>query len=326
MIQNPETPYAHLDPGMILDAIESIHFKCSGSLLALNSYENRVYQIGIEDEAPIIAKFYRPNRWTDAAILEEHQFAQELMSLEIPVIAPLVINQKTLHHFREFRFAVFPRKGGRALELDNYEQVEWMGRFVGRLHAVSATRTFKHRMKIDIEHYGYIPYQFLMKNHFIPEHLQTNYAFVVEAILKKIAEIFKSIEPVRLIRLHGDCHAGNVLWNAEGPQIVDLDDCLTGPAIQDIWMLLSGDQDHVHYQLEQILEGYQQFFDFNYRELKLIEPLRTLRMIMYSGWLAARWNDPAFHVSFPWFNTGFYWQEQLQHLNEQLQLLMQIET
>lgn len=324
MTQNSDIPYSTLSPDLILDAIESIHFKCSGSLLALNSYENRVYQIGIEDEEPLIAKFYRPMRWSDAAILEEHQFALELMALEIPVIAPLSVENKTLHRFKDFRFAVFPRKGGRPLELDNLDQLEWMGRFIGRLHAVSKTRSFKHRIKIDVKNYGYTPYQFLMKNNFIPEHLQKNYSYTVERILQEIERIAKSIEPIQQIRLHGDCHAGNVLWNNSGPQIVDLDDCLTGPAIQDIWMLLSGNEDHIQHQLEYILSGYQQFADFNYRELKLIEPLRTLRMIMYSGWLAVRWNDPAFHISFPWFNTGFYWQEQLQHLNEQLNLLVEI--
>lgn len=325
MTQHSDIPYATLHPDLILDAIESVGFKCSGSLLALNSYENRVYQIGIDDAEPVIAKFYRPNRWTNNAILEEHQFALELSALEIPVIAPLSMNNQTLHIFKEFRFAIFPRKGGRPLELDNLDQLEWMGRFVGRLHAVSASRSFKYRGKIDIKNYGHTPYQFLMKNNFIPEHLQKNYSLTVEKILQELERIIKNAEPTRLIRLHGDCHAGNVLWNESGPQIVDLDDCLTGPAIQDIWMLLSGNEDQVQHQLERVLSGYHQFADFNYRELKLIEPLRTLRMMMYSGWLAARWNDPAFHVSFPWFNTGFYWQEQFQHLNEQLNLLCQID-
>lgn len=322
MIENNDVPYANLTPDLILDAIEQSGFRCSGGLLALNSYENRVYQIGIDDAEPVIAKFYRPNRWSDAAILEEHYFASELTEFELPIVAPLVMQERTLHHFKEFRFAIFPRKGGRALELDNLDQLEWMGRFVGRLHSVSKNRVFQHRIQISIKNYGYNPYYFLIKNNFIPDHLKKNYSTVVEAILKKIEEIFHAAEPVQQIRLHGDCHAGNVLWNNEGPQIVDLDDCLMGPAIQDIWMLLSGEEDQMHYQLDCILEGYQQFADFNYRELKLIEPLRTLRMIMYSGWLAVRWNDPAFQRSFPWFNTGFYWEEQLQHLDNQLELLV----
>lgn len=321
MTDTSHIPYAALEPDLILNAVESIGLPCSGSLLALNSYENRVYQIGIEDAEPVIAKFYRPGRWTDAAILEEHHFSNELVAHDIPVIPPLVIQDKTLHQFAGFRFAVFPRKGGRPLELDNLEQLEWMGRFIGRVHAVGACRSFQHRSVLSVESYGYVPYQFLIKNNFIPSHLIKDFSQITEAILKKTDDMFKSINSLSFIRLHGDCHAGNVLWSDSGLHIVDLDDCLTGPAIQDLWMLLSGDEDQINAQLECVLRGYKSFHDFDMRELILAEALRALRMIMYSGWLAARWNDPAFHMSFPWFNTGFYWQEQLQHLNEQLRIL-----
>lgn len=317
MNQNTATPYANLNPDLIMDAVDSIGFRCTGSLFALNSYENRVYQIGVEDQAPLIAKFYRPHRWSDDAILEEHQFAMELAEHEIPVVAPIISAGKTLHHFQDFRFALFPRKGGRPLELDNLDQLEWMGRFIGRLHATGATKPFQHRITLDVQQYGYNAYQFLLEHDFIPAYLKPNYCPVIESVLKQIEELFHLVGSVKHIRLHGDCHAGNVLWNDAGPQIVDLDDCLMGPAIQDIWMLLSGDRAAVALQQDLILEGYQEFYDFNYRELRLIEALRTLRMIHYSAWLAKRWEDPAFPLSFPWFNTARYWEEQIQHLAEQ---------
>ncbi|KTD30878.1 kinase [Legionella moravica] len=325
MNHDNQTPYEQLNPDMIWDAIESTGYKCTGSLLALNSYENRVYQIGIENAEPLIVKFYRPHRWSSDAILEEHQFALELAQHEIPVIAPLLINNKTLHYYDEFRFALFPRRGGRPLELDNDEHLEWMGRFIGRLHGVSACKSFQHRIQLQTRNYGHEPYEFLMKNHFIPEYMSSNYCRTVETALQKIDQIMSSIGQIELIRLHGDCHAGNVLWSESGPHIVDLDDCLMGPAVQDIWMLLSGDQKQMEVQLTKILEGYYEFYDFNPRERHLIEVLRTLRMLHYSGWLAKRWTDPAFPQSFPWFNTPVYWQNQLMNLNEQIELLDQIE-
>jgi Ser/Thr protein kinase RdoA (MazF antagonist) len=235
-LKNSNTPYSSLDPSLILDAIESVGLRCTGSLIALNSYENRVYQVGIEDNSPLIVKFYRPFRWNDEAIIEEHQFAIELAEHEIPVIPPIALtNGNTLHHYQDFRFALFPRKGGRALELDNLDHLEWMGRFIGRLHAVGACKPFQHRIKLNAETYGYTPYQFILENNFIPLELKHNFCFVMEAILPKIEECFRDAGSIEYIRLHGDCHAGNVLWSDAGPHIVDLDDCLSGPAIQDIW-------------------------------------------------------------------------------------------
>lgn len=322
MNSNNNTPYALLDPSLILDAIESLGYRCSGSLFALNSYENRVYQVGIEDQPPVIVKFYRPNRWSDAAILEEHQFAAELAVQEIPVIAPLALNTgTTLHHYQDFRLALFPRQGGRPLELDNLDHLEWMGRFIARLHATGACKPFQHRIRLDVQAYGYQPYQFLLEHNFIPDHLKQNYCTAAENVLQKVESLFAATGPVDILRLHGDCHAGNVLWNAAGPQIVDLDDCLMGPAIQDIWMLLSGNKEQVKIQLDRIMDGYCEFYDFNFREIRLVEALRSLRMMHYSAWLAKRWEDPAFPLNFPWFNTPRYWQEQLQNLNEQAFLL-----
>ncbi len=315
------TPYSNLDPDLILGAIESLGFHCTGSLIPLNSYENRVYQIGIEEKEPLVAKFYRPSRWSNEAIIEEHQFAHELMQLEIPVVAPIITNDETLHTHQGFRFALFPRKGGRALELDNVEHLEWMGRFLGRLHAVGACKSFQHRIKINTETYGYQPYQFLVTNHFIPIELEKNFCNTTETALQLIEQRFQEIDNLETIRLHGDCHAGNVLWRDTGPHIVDLDDCLTGPAIQDIWMLLSGNAHDTKLQLKHILQGYRQFHHFNPREIHLIEALRTLRMIHYSAWLAKRWEDPAFPINFPWFNTARYWENQLQHLREQVEVM-----
>lgn len=313
---NP-TPYSDLTPELILAAIESAGVQCTGSLIALNSYENRVYQIGVEDSLPIIAKFYRPARWSNEALLEEHQFAQELLDLEIPVVAPLNLNQNTLHHYQDYRFALFPRQGGRALELGNLDQLEWMGRFIGRMHAVSNSRVFQHRLQLTPETLGYQSYRFLIDNHFIPEYLTTKFCQIVEELLALIEKSFQKVKAAPSIRLHGDCHPGNVLWNDNGPQIVDLDDCMMGPAIQDIWMMLSGNEAEMRAQLDHFLDGYYQFFDFNPIEIRLIEPLRALRMLHYAAWLAKRWDDPAFPIHFPLFNTQNYWENLLYSLTEQ---------
>lgn len=316
-----KTPYANLDPHLILDAVESVGYICSGTFHPLNSYENRVYQIGIENALPVIAKFYRPQRWTDESILEEHQFAFELVQHEIPVVAPLTINGQSLHYFKNYRFALFRRWGGRALELDNLDQLEWMGRFIGRLHAVGASKPFSHRLQLSVQTYGYDSFHFLKNNHFIPDYLMINYCKTVETLLAKIDNIFQAHADIKQLRIHGDLHAGNVLWDGNGPHIVDLDDCMTGPAIQDIWMLLSGDKSQIEMQLKRILDGYCEFHDFDFRELQLIEALRSLRMLNHSAWLAKRWDDPAFPLNFPWFNTPRYWQEQVQHLQEQVDLI-----
>lgn len=315
-------PYADLEPSLILAAIESVGFQCNGSLLALNSYENRVYQVGMDDAPPVIAKFYRPHRWSNEAILEEHQFALELMANDIPVVAPIQMAEQTLHEYQGYRFAVFTRQGGRALELDNMEHLEWMGRFIGRLHAMGATKIFQHRLRLDVDTYGRGPYQFLIENNFIPTEIKANYCQLVDILLNNIEQAFAQSGPISYIRLHGDCHAGNVLWNNAGPQIVDLDDCLMGPAVQDIWMLLSGESEYeTRSQLDRILKGYEAFHDFNYAEYRLIEALRSLRMLHYSAWLAKRWTDPAFPPSFPWFNTLSYWKEHLFDIDKQVQKL-----
>jgi Ser/Thr protein kinase RdoA (MazF antagonist) len=311
------TPYAGLDPDTVIAAIESMGLPCDGHLLALNSYENRVYQVGIEDSAPVVAKFYRPGRWPDAAILEEHAFALELTEREIPVVAPLAWNGVTLHVHAGFRFAVYPRRGGRWPDLDEPEHREWMGRFIGRMHALGAVHPFQHRPELDIASFGVHPYRFLLEEGFIPGHVRDAYRTVVEDLLVSIEAAFERAGDYPRLRLHGDCHRGNILWTDAGPHFVDLDDCRMGPAVQDLWMLLDGDRSHMAMQLSDIVEGYDQFYDFRPRELNLIEALRTLRMIHYAGWLARRWEDPAFPRAFPWFGTTRYWEEHVLALREQ---------
>jgi Ser/Thr protein kinase RdoA (MazF antagonist) len=313
--------YAGLTPDTLLDAVDSCGFQTSGQFLALNSYENRVYQVGLDEDLPLIAKFYRPGRWSDEVILEEHGFALELAAEEIPVVAPLVIGDTSLHSHRGYRFALFPRQGGRWPELSLREDRLWMGRFIGRIHAIGSARAFQHRPTLDIDSFGTRSYRFLLEQGFIPVHIELAYRTLVEDLLQQVHGRFDSAGAVQQIRLHGDCHPGNVLWTDKGPHFVDLDDCRTGPAMQDLWMLISGSRDEMQAQLADIVEGYLQFHDLDYRELQLIEALRTLRIIHYAAWLARRWEDPAFPLAFPWFDSPRYWEEHILALREQAGLL-----
>ena len=315
------TPYATLTPDAVLNAVDSIGLHSDGRLLALNSYENRVYQIGIEENTPVVAKFYRPVRWPDAAILEEHAFTQELAEREIPVVAPLVVDGRSLHTYEGFRFTVYPRRGGRAPELDDPNTLEWMGRFIGRIHALGALKTFQHRPTLDIASFGTAPREFLLNNHWIPPDLDAAYRSVIDQALESVRHCYARAGAVASIRLHGDCHAGNVLWTDDGPHFVDFDDSRMGPAVQDLWMMLSGERADRTRQLADILAGYEDFCEFDPRELHLIEALRTLRLIHYSAWLAMRWEDPAFPIAFPWFNTQIYWQDRILELREQIALM-----
>ncbi|MEJ2566827.1 MAG: serine/threonine protein kinase [Gammaproteobacteria bacterium] len=314
--------YQSLDPHRILDAVEETGLRCDGHLHALNSYENRVYQLGLEDGGFVVAKFYRPGRWSDEGIREEHAFALELAEREIPVVAPLRDDHgETLHHYRGFRFSLYPRRGGRWPELDNPDNLLWLGRFIGRIHAVGAIEPFRHRPSLSIEHFGDDSYRYVLEHGFIPPELQLAYRSLAEDLLIQVRNCYARAGEVNFIRLHGDCHPGNILWTDGGPHFVDLDDCCMGPAIQDLWMLLSGDRRDMTIQLSDILEGYTEFFDFNPRELNLVEALRTLRMMHYSAWLARRCDDPAFKQAFTWFNTARYWEEQILALREQAALL-----
>lgn len=318
----PTAPYQDLTPDTILAAVEATGRRTDGTLLALNSYENRVYQIGIEDQPPLIAKFYRPGRWSDAAILEEHAFLAELAEAEIPVVAALTDDDgNTLLRHAGYRFSLFPRQGGRAPDLERPEQLQWLGRFLGRLHAVGAVRRFEHRGRIDVQTLGREPREFILNSRFLPPELAPRYREVTELLLAGVSRCFGRTADLHSIRLHGDCHPGNVLWTDAGPHFVDFDDCATGPAVQDLWMLLSGSREDMQIQLGHIMRGYQQFADFNVTELWVIEALRTLRLIHYAAWIARRWDDPAFPRAFPWFDAPRYWEEHIQVLREQLPLL-----
>ena len=319
------TPYSGLTPDTVLDALDTVGFRGDGRLQALNSYENRVYQVWLEDNTSVVTKFYRPGRWSDAAILEEHGFVQELAELEIPVVAPLDANGSTLATYRDFRFAVYPRRGGRPPELENRETLEWIGRFMGRIHAVGAIRPFAHRPALDIDSFGIEPRDWLLKHRFIPDELLGAWTAAVNLALDGVKRSYERAGDVKLIRLHGDCHSGNVLWSESrdqrGPHFVDFDDCRMGPAIQDLWMLLPSEREHMGTSLADVLAGYEDFFEFDTRELRLIEALRTLRLIHYSAWIARRWDDPAFPAAFPWFNTPRYWQDRILELKEQISLM-----
>jgi Ser/Thr protein kinase RdoA (MazF antagonist) len=311
-------PYAALTPEVVLDAVATLGLRPDGRLLALSSYENRVYQVWLDDAQPVVVKFYRPGRWSEAQIEEEHAFAHELASHEIPVVAPLHKAQVS-----SFVYAVYPRRGGRTPEFDNPQVLEWIGRFMGRIHAVGATKKFQHRESLTPVTFGREPREWLLKSSFIPAELLDAWKAVTEQALQMVDACYARAGDVKAIRLHGDCHAGNVLWTEDGPHFVDLDDARMGPAMQDLWMLLSGDRASMSRQLREVLRGYEQFAHLDRRELNLLEPLRTLRLLHYSAWIGRRWDDPAFPAAFPWFNTQRYWQDRILELREQIALMQE---
>jgi Ser/Thr protein kinase RdoA (MazF antagonist) len=334
-------PFETLTPDVVLDALASVGLYGDGRLQALSSYENRVYQVHLEDGQIVVAKFYRPGRWSEAQIQEEHDYAAELAAAEVPVVAPLRPAGASLHHHAGFVFAVSPRRGGRPPELDDDEVLEWIGRFLARLHTVGAARPFAHRPALDLPTFGQEPYDWLLAHHMVPLDVQSAWQKACRDALDLIAECADltgikgqndvEFSGVRQVRLHGDCHAGNILWTpvdapaaaGPGPHFVDLDDARMGPAVQDLWMLLSGERAQRTRQLSCLLDGYEQFRDFDRRELALIEPLRTLRLIHYSAWLARRWDDPAFPINFPWFGSSDYWQGQVQMLQDQIEAMQE---
>ncbi|MFZ3128131.1 MAG: serine/threonine protein kinase [Rhodoferax sp.] len=334
-------PFETLTPDVVLDALDSVGLRGDGRLTALSSYENRVYQVQLEDGSAVVAKFYRPARWSDVQIQEEHDFAAELMAAEIPAVGPLSLQGATLHHFGGFAFSVSPRRGGRPPELDDDEVLEWIGRFLARIHTVGARRPFASRPTLDLQTFGTEPMQWLLEHDKVPLDVQSTWTKACENAIKLIAthatltgttgQNEAKNEGIALLRLHGDCHPGNILWTpadatpaaGPGPHFVDLDDARMGPAVQDLWMLLSGDRAQRTRQLGTLVDGYEQFRSFDRRELALIEPLRTLRLIHYSAWLARRWDDPTFPVNFPWFGSSDYWQGQVQMLEEQMEAMQE---
>ena len=316
-VSNASTPYYSLDPDTVLQAVESTGLITDGRLLALNSYENRVYQVGIEEEMPVIAKFYRPGRWTDEQIQEEHDFSLEIAEAEIPLIAPDVIKHESLHRHKEFRFALFRRQGGHAPELEDRDTLLWLGRFIGRIHAIGRSRPFSCRPALTPERFGDDSITTILGGQWLPPHMETAFESLASDLMISIRNAYERAGNVHSIRLHGDCHPGNLLWR-DGPFFVDLDDCQSAPAIQDLWMLLSGDAIEMGQQLSDVIEGYRQFCSFDTRELQLIEALRTLRMLHHAAWLARRWEDPAFPAAFPWFDSSRYWEDLVLSLREQL--------
>jgi Ser/Thr protein kinase RdoA (MazF antagonist) len=330
------TPYADLDPDNILGAVESLGLRADGRVLALNSYENRVYRIGLEDGAPVVAKFYRPGRWTGSAIVEEHAFADELVAADLSVVAPLRFGRdadanaavartgrstaasgRSLHNYHGHRFALFPLRGGHAPEPGDKETLLHLGRVLGRLHAVGDDAKFAHRGRLDVDTHGHDPVDFLLDNDWLPDDIGENFATLADALLETIEDRFDALPDLHTLRLHGDCHPGNILWRDDQAHFVDLDDCLTGPAVQDLWML-AGRREDSGKPLRWLLEGYEEFRRFDRRELALIEPLRALRLLHFNGWIARRWQDPAFPVAFPMFEERRYWESVIGQMQEQL--------
>lgn len=320
-----DTPYAALGPDVVLDAVESLGYLSDMRIYPLNSYENRVYQVGIEGGEPLIAKFYRPHRWTDAQIHEEHQFSQQLADLDIPVVPPMELEGRTLFQYQArenvtYRFALYLRKGGQAPELDNDDNLYTLGKHIGRIHNLGKEARFAHRPELNLDTFGTASREFLLAHDVVPASLRESYATLTQHLLERCQTLFSQIE-YQPIRLHGDCHPGNILWRNDAPNFVDLDDARNGPAAQDLWMLLSGERERRTQQLSNLLDGYEEFCDFNRAELSLFEGLRTLRLMHYAAWLAKRWQDPAFPQAFPWFNTERYWAEHILELREQMSAL-----
>jgi Ser/Thr protein kinase RdoA (MazF antagonist) len=317
---DPVHAFAELRPDDILGPLEDLGFVSDGRFLALNSYENRVYRIGLEAGEPVVAKFYRPGRWSDEAILEEHRFTAELAEQEIPVVPPYERDGRTLHHTGPFRLAVFPCRGGRAPEPDSPDVLRQLGRLVARMHLQGETRAFAHRPRLDIDSFGFESRDYLVLHDFIPPDLVDAYEGVADHLLDNVAGCFERAGSVRELRLHGDFHPGNVLHDGEEFFIVDFDDVQSGPAVQDLWMFLSGGREEQTPQLAALLDGYEDFRRFDARELHLVEALRSLRIMHYAAWLARRWDDPAFQLAFPWFDTPRYWDEHILTLREQAAL------
>ncbi len=353
---SPDTPakpghaFEPLTPELVQDALAHVGLWGDGRMMALSSYENRVYQVHLDEpvqgHSAVVLKFYRPDRWSPAQIAEEHSFAAELVAADVPMVAPLALGGHTLHHLNGFDFSVSPRKGGRRPELDDFEVLEWVGRFMARLHAVGEQRPFEHRPALTVQTFALEPRDWLLGHHMVPLDMQSRW----EKALTTALDVLQAVAPgianypitasatgqlgdehsgtmgLTWLRLHGDCHPGNILWTPTdlpggGPHFVDLDDARTGPAVQDLWMLLSGDRAQQTVALSALIDGYEQFRPFDRRELVLIEPLRTLRQIHYSAWLARRWADPTFPLNFPWFGSSDYWAGQVHQLEEQAEAM-----
>jgi Ser/Thr protein kinase RdoA (MazF antagonist) len=315
--------FSALSPDLIIDGLESAGFVVDSGLLALNSYENRVYQFHDDNLVKYVTKFYRPQRWQLQQIKEEHDFSFELAEQELPIVAPLKVDGQSLFEYQGYHFAVFPCRGGRIFEVDNLDQLEWMGRFIARIHAVSSQHDFKYRPSFNSNEMLLQARETILSSNYVSKSLLTPFVTILDQVIAIATEQYLPVKQMREIRLHGDCHAGNILWRDEGPHFVDLDDCRSGPAIQDLWMMLSGDRQQQLLQLDTLLMGYEEFNTFENEQLILIESLRTMRVVNYMAWLCKRWQDPAFPQNFPWFNTEKYWEQQILMLKEQMSALQQ---
>ena len=321
-ITDPSLPFARLDPDRVIRAVEATGCRSDARVLALNSYENRVYQVGLEEAQPVVVKFYRPGRWSDAQILEEHVFTAELAELEIPAVPPLAdADGRTLHHDGDLRYAIYPRHGGRAPDVEDFDALAVFGRYLGRIHRVGALRTFTVRPDLSVAEFGHASRDFLLSTEFLPDELRPAYETVTADLLRRIEGDFPALDSCHWLRLHGDCHMGNVLWRDDIPHFVDFDDARNGPAIQDLWMLLSGERPQRTAQISEVLDGYSQFAEIDTRELVLIEPLRTLRIMHHAAWIGRRWEDPAFPRAFPFFANQRFWSEHILNLREQMSAL-----
>ena len=318
MTHSAPAPFDSLHPGAVFAAAESIGLQPSGRLFALNSYENRVYQLGEDDGTLWVLKFYRPARWTDAQIDEEHEFTFEMADAELPVAAPHRVDGDSLFAHEGLRFAAFPYLAGRAPELDNGPTLTILGRTLARMHAIGSRRRFEHRPALDLDRLGWSARTAVLDSGFLPDSLFEQYELVSEQVLDRIGQCFEGFGPLPRIRIHGDCHGGNILWRETGPLFVDLDDCQSGPRIQDLWMFLSGDAANQQASWAAIMEGYELFAQFDFAELTLVEALRSLRILHYASWIATRWHDPAFPRAFPWFGEARFWERHLSDLFEQM--------
>jgi len=327
------TVFADLTPDSVLNALASAGLNPDGRLMALNSYENRVFQVGLDDERLVVAKFYRPGRWSDAQILEEHAFAQQLAEADIPAVAPLTMHTdagpSTLAHWTSpehdshYRFSISPRKGGRAPELDDPDTLRWLGRLMARMHAVGRQAPFATRLTLSANTWGRTSRQFIAEHGLLPQPQDQAWLAAADQALDMVDACLARVPDVRTGRIHGDCHIGNMLWTPDGPHFVDLDDACNGPAVQDLWMLLGGLRQDRQAALHALMDGYETLEDFDWREWPLMEALRTLRLIHHSAWLAKRWHDPAFPAAFPWFGSAMYWQQQTDQLRHQIELMQQ---
>lgn len=315
------TPYARLTPEVVLAAVESVGLVADGRLLALNSYENRVYRVGLEDAAPVVAKFYRHGRWSDAQILEEHAFAAALAAADLPAVPPLLFEGTSLHGHDEFRFALFECRSGHGAEIDQPGHRALLGRTLARMHAIGRQQPFRHRESVAHWRYGARAREFILRHGLVPEPLAARYADISGELVGAIARCQEQAGSVAMLRIHGDCHSGNILWQATGPLFVDFDDCLSGPAVQDLWMFCAGEPEQIQREWSELLDGYEQFAHFDYSEAALVEALRAMRMLNHAAWIAGRWSDPAFPRAFPWFGEPRYWERHIDELREQLEAL-----